>query len=59
MAWIQDLLAAKWMLPQEQMPAPAEQPTPGWLQDMVNQIKPLFDQASPDEKIAFVSTLFA
>ncbi len=58
MAWIQDLLAAKWMLPQEPMMMPPEQ-MQGSLDEMSMQCKPIFDQSSADEKIAFLSMLLS
>ena len=58
MAWIQDLLAANWMAPQDLSKQWAPAPMPS-LQDQLPMLKPMFDQVSPEEKIMFIQWLLA
>lgn len=52
---LQDLLAARWLLPEDQSQIPQTE----WitLSQHLIDMKPMFDQATPEEKLWFISGL--
>lgn len=54
MAWIEDLLLAKWV----NQPAPApDQTAPMWLLDNLEPVKAMFASATAEEKLEFFAQL--
>ena len=57
MAWLEDLLLARWLAtPTEEVESITEAPL--WLVDYIQEIKPLFDSSTAEDKIVFLSSLF-
>lgn len=58
MAWLEDLLIARWIATPTEEVEGTVTPEPLSLVDYLTDLKPVFDSSSAEDKIAFLSSLF-